>query len=135
MTHFRRQRRRGFVMLAVIAVFGIVLVTLSVFLQRLLVQERETRSLLNKLQAQALAESALDRAAAKLNGDRKYQGETWQPTLKNAAGTTSARVVIAVTPGSPENQFSVTVTSLFPDHPTRRAQVVSERQINLRPRD
>lgn len=131
MKRSHRRVRRGFTMLAVLVVFGIVLVSLSVLLQRLLVQERETRTLQQKLQAQALAESALDRALTKLTADRRYQGETWQPAITTAAGKTAAKVVIAVKVGSQENQFDVTVTSQFPDHPTRRSQVVSERQIKL----
>ena len=132
MRQFRRHRRRGFVLLAVLVIFGIALVTLSVLLQHLLRQERETKSLLHTFQAQALAESALDRAVAKLHGDRKYAGETWQPAISTAAGNSAARVTIAVKPADKENQFEVTVTSLFPDHPTRRVQVVCQRQINLR---
>jgi|GEM_PF-7118877 len=121
--------RRGYAMFAVLAVLSIVLISLSVFVQRTVAQERATRSVARMLQAQALAESALDRALAKLSGDSTYQGEIWQPTLSTAAGDEAARVEIRVQAGNQPNVVELAVNAQFPDHPTRRAQVSCTRRV------
>ena len=127
-----RRGRRGFAMAAMLALLAVALLGVSLLVQKMAAQERAMRGQAQKLQAQVLAESALDRAAAKLSGNREYQGETWQPTVSGApANAQTARVVIAVQPGQGENEFEVTVTSQFPDHPTRRAQVVTNRQLRI----
>lgn len=124
--------RRGVAMLVVLAVLAVILVSTSVLLQRIVSQERATRGIAQKLQAQLLAESAFDRAFARLTADRKYAGETWQPSVTGlSANTEQARVTIAVQAADQADVFQVTVTALCPDHPLRRAQVASSRQLRF----
>jgi type II secretory pathway component PulK len=125
-------QRRGVAILVVLAVLAVVLVSTSVLLQRIVAQERATRGIAQKLQAQLLAESAFDRAFANLAADRKYAGETWQPTVTVlSTNAEQARVTIAVEAADAPNTFQVTITALCPDHPVRRAQVASSRQLRL----
>ncbi len=125
-------KRRGVAMLMVIAVLAVVLISTSVLLQRIVAQERATRGIAQKLQAQLLAESAFDRAFARLTADRNYAGETWQPTVTGlSANAEQARVTIAVQAAEAPHTFQVTVTALCPDHPIRRAQVASSRELRI----
>jgi type II secretory pathway component PulK len=124
--------RRGVAMLLVLAVLAVVLVSTGALLQRVVAQERATRGIALKLQAQLLAESAFDRAFAKLTADRKYVGETWQPTVTGlSAKVEQARVTVVVKAADQADVFEVTATALCPDHPIRRAQVASSRQLRL----
>jgi type II secretory pathway component PulK len=128
----RSVRRRGVAMLMVLAVLAVVLVSTAVLLQRVIEQERATRGIALKLQAQLLAESAFDRAFAKLTADANYAGETWQPAFTGlSAKEEQARVTIAVQAPDQADVFQVTVTALCPDHPIRRAQVVSRKSLRL----
>lgn len=124
--------RHGVAMLLVLAVLAVVLVSTGALLQRVVAQERATRGIALKLQAQLLAESAFDRAFAKLTVDRKYVGETWQPPVTGlSAKAEQARVTVVVKAADQADIFEVTVTALCPDHPIRRAQVASSRQLRL----
>lgn len=125
-------RRRGIAMLMVLAVLAVVLVSTAVLLHRVIEQERSTRGIALKLQAQLLTESAFYRAFAKLTADANYAGETWQPIITGlSAKEENARVTIAVQAADEADVFHVTVTALCPDHPIRRAQVVSRKSLRL----
>lgn len=125
-------RRSGIAMLMVLAVLAVVLVSTAVLLQRVIEQERATRGIALKLQAQLLTESAFDRAFAKLTADAKYVGETWQPVVTGlSAKEENARVTIAVKAADEVDVFEVTVTAVCPDHPIRRAQVVSRKSLRI----
>ena len=65
------------------------------------------------LQADWLAESALDRAAAKLAADAAYKGETWEVPAKELDGRHAGRVVISVRPAM-SNRRAVEVVARFP---------------------
>jgi type II secretory pathway component PulK len=125
-------QRRGVALLLVVAILAVVLISAGALLQRIVAQERATRGIAHKLQAQLLAESAFDRAFVKLTADREYAGETWQPTVTGlSAKAETASVTIAVKAAEQTDVFEVTVTALCPDHPIRRAQVASSRQLRL----
>ena len=49
-------------------------------------------------QAEWLAESGLERAAARLAADRDYRGETWEPSAEELGGPWSGRVLIEIEP-------------------------------------
>lgn len=127
-----RRHRRGFAMLIVLVLLGVVFVGASLLIQRLALQQRGTKELGRRLQAQSLAEAGLDRAFAKLTADRQFAGETWQPMVSgHSAAAEQARVEIAVQPTDAAGIVKVSVTVQFPDHPTRRAQVVRSRSVRI----
>lgn len=127
-----RHHRHGYALFVVLVVLAVVFVGLGLLMQRLIVHQRNGQSFARKLQAQALAESGLDRALAKLSADREFAGETWQPlVVGHAADATPARVILEVQPAELVGRFNITVTATFPDHPTRRAQIVRREQIRL----
>ena len=117
------QRRRGAVM--IIALICLLMATVMVTsLARTAVLERE-RVIRDEwqLQAEWLAESALDRAVLR-SGDPEYDGETWRPTVADAAeplGT--VKISITRTEGEPA---TITVVADVPDDATERVRVRRE---------
>ncbi len=101
----RRHRRTGYVLL-IVMVFLAIAMTLVVGWARIaMLNYRQIGSVENRLQADWLAESALERAGAKLLADRSYQGETWQVSAADlgrqptdAERAAAGVVVIAVEP-------------------------------------
>lgn len=129
---FQRRMRHGYALMVVLVLLAVVFAGLGLLLERLIIQQRTSQNFARKLQAQSLAEAGLDRAVAQLSADRQFAGETWQAAVVgHALDATPARVVIAVQPAERAGNVEVTVTATFPDHPTRRAQVVRRTQIRL----
>jgi type II secretory pathway component PulK len=127
-----RHHRRGYALVVVLFLLAVVFVGLGLLTQRLIVHQRNGQNFARKLQAQSLAEAGLDRAVAKLSADREFAGETWQPAvIGHASDATPSRVVVEVQSGELVGTFNIAVTATFPDHPTRRAQVVRREQIRL----
>lgn len=125
-------QRRGFALFLVLVLLAVMLLGLSLILQRLVARQRATQELARRLQAESLAEAGLDRALVKLAHDGKFFGETWQPTiLGHSANTQPARVEIVVQPADDAGAAMVTVTAQFPAHPTRRAIVVRSRSLRI----
>jgi hypothetical protein len=71
------------------------------------------------LQAKWLAESALDRAAAKLSDDANYRGETWTISPKDLGGSVGGEVIIAVKPGKQATLREVEAIARFPSENSR----------------
>ena len=94
-------RARGAILVVIIVCF-VVAATLFVLLARSAVAERraaETRYW--SLQAQWLGEAALERAAARLATDPKYDGETWTVPAEEFAGNQGGVVKIGVEEATP----------------------------------
>ena len=66
------------------------------------------------LQADWLAESALDRAAAKLASDPGYEGETWKISAQESGGSQAGEVAISLKPGATEGSRLVEVVARYP---------------------
>jgi len=89
-------RRPGAALLMTIVCL-MVIATLAVCLARTLVAEhRQSRWRGNQLQAFWLAESAIERAAARLAATRDYAGEEWQVKLPLSGAAVQARAAIRV---------------------------------------
>ncbi len=123
----RGPRQRGFVLAAVLACVG-----LAGFLMLSVARWAATRRIEvlqggRALQAQWLAESALDRAAARLAADPGYPGETWIVSPDALSGDEGGSVRIEVLPlaGQPA-QRRVRVQADYPDDPTCRIRVNKE---------
>ena len=101
---FRRLGRRGMALLVAMVCVAITAVVFVALLRLALAQEEAVRADAQELQASWLAESAVDRAAAKLRADDGYQGETWNLPAQLLAGVDDAAVEIKieVVPQRPE---------------------------------
>jgi len=100
----RRSAPRGAVLLiAMVCVAIASLVSISL-LRLALAQEDAIRTDTRQLQASWLAESAVDRAAARLRADDAYQGETWilPAQLLFDAGDAAIDIKILAVAGRPQ---------------------------------
>jgi len=91
---------------------------------RLSVAER-TRVEVEAWQVQAawLAESALERAAARLADDPDYEGETWSLSAEDLGTRDGAAVTIrAETIPEQKQRRLIRVEADYPDHPQHRAR-------------
>ncbi|MEE8451062.1 MAG: hypothetical protein V3R99_04075 [Thermoguttaceae bacterium] len=107
-------------------VLACVAVASIVFMSIVKVVSVERRSIQKetwRLQATWLAESGLQRAAARLAADADYAGETWNLTAEQL-GLDDAAVVeieVDVLPDTP-NRRTVRVRADYPNHPQHRCR-------------
>lgn len=113
--HGARKRRGGAVIIiAMIALLlasaiGAALVKMALAERRLVVREQL------RLQSNWLAESGVQRAAARLAKNTNYSGETWNIPAAELGGRSDGNVVISVAKvASQPNRRRVTVVANFP---------------------
>ncbi len=117
------RRRRGVAMVAVLACLTLLAMVFFTLMRQGSAGKRQARAEEDRLMAGWLAESALDRAWARLRLAADYPGETWDVPAEEIGGRDAGRVVIAVqaVPGQPSNRL-VTARADFPLDATRRAR-------------
>ncbi len=130
----RPARRRGVVLLVGIVCLAVASV-LFLSLLRLSVAERhrvDTEAW--QLQAAWLAESGLERAAARLAADPEYQGETWSlpADVLGTQDDAAVRIQVENVPDDPHRR-TVRVEADYPDHPQRRARYSKQVVFHVQP--
>jgi Tfp pilus assembly protein PilX len=127
-----REKSRGMILivvLACLAVFGVLLIT---GVKLALSAQRVARSGEWSVQARCLADSALNRAAAKLSADADYAGETWRLSAEELGGEDAGIVKIEVkTLPDQANRRLVHIEADYPDDPQDRVRYVKETSIEL----
>jgi Tfp pilus assembly protein PilX len=127
-----RIKRRGVILILVLACLAIASVLLITGIKLALSSHRVTRSFGWSVQAQWLAESGVERAAAQLAADADYKGETWKISAKDLGGDDAGRVKIDVKPvPEHEKQRLVKVEADYPDDPLDRVQYSKELTLEL----
>ena len=126
----KRSSRRGAVLAALLICLLIVMLVSAALVRGLVVQHRLVRSESQRLQAMWLAESALDRAVARLRADAAYPGETWSVSRGQPAEEPSGVAVIrvAAVEGAADKR-SITVEARWPDDPVFR--VLEQRELTV----
>jgi len=104
-------------------------------LKLIAVQRQSVASQARQAQADWLAESALERAAARLSADPGYHGETWKISPQEIDSRDGAAIVIRVdeVPGKPDRR-AVHVQADYPDDPYERARQVRDTIVPLKPK-
>jgi type II secretory pathway pseudopilin PulG len=140
--------RRGMTTIAVLVCLVIITLISGALLKVGLAQRDANRERERRLQAEWLAESAVDRALARLSLDRNYAGETWSitagelglpettaPTQSTGQADRKAAVVtIAVEPIAGEaNRRRIRVQADYPADPPRRSRHSKQVLIDLEP--
>jgi Tfp pilus assembly protein PilX len=93
----RSKCRRGAILAMALVTLLVVTLLAGAILRGYLQGHRQLRREQDQLQAQWLAESALARAAVRLESDPKYAGETWKIELPAATGDAApGSVTIAI---------------------------------------
>ena len=96
-------------------------------LKLIAVQRQSVELQTRQIQAGWLAESAVQRAAARLSAEANYRGETWNISAQDIGGRDGATIAIRVddVPGKPDRR-TVHVEADYPDDPYQRARQVRE---------
>jgi len=123
--------RRGAVLLVAIVCIAVASVIFLSLLRLSVAERRRVETEAWQVQAAWLAESGIERAAARLAADPEYQGETWALPADLLGGRYDAVVKIRVeTIPDDEPRRLVHVEADYPDDPQNRArrskQVVME---------
>jgi hypothetical protein len=127
-------RRRGAVLLVAMVCFGVAAVAFTSLVRLAAAEQGALEAETWRLQAAWLAESGLERAAARLDADPGYQGETWRIPAESLGARDAAVVKIEVEalPERPQQRLA-RVRAVYPDHPHRRAQESKQMVIALPP--
>ncbi|MGA2058917.1 MAG: pilus assembly PilX N-terminal domain-containing protein [Thermoguttaceae bacterium] len=128
-----RGKRRGVILILVLACLAIASVLLITGIKLALSSHRVSRTFGWSVQAQWLAESGLERAAAQLAADADYSGETWKISAKDLDGDDAGTVKIDVKPvPEHDNRRLVKVETDFPDDPLDRVQYSKELTLEVK---
>jgi len=124
----RRGDRRGAVLVFALVCLAVAALLLMSILRTAGGCHRISEASARQLQAVWLAESAIDRAAARLAADADYSGETWTLSPEDFGGRDGAIVTIEVEriPDEPDRRL-VRVRADYPNHPHHRAR--EEKQV------
>jgi Tfp pilus assembly protein PilX len=118
-----RDRHRGAVLIVVLVCFAVAAVLFVVLARQALAARRMVEKQLWGVQAQWVAEAAVERAAARLSADAKYSGETWTIPAAEFSGDSGAAASIRVegVAGRPDRRL-VRVEADYPDDPVHRVR-------------
>jgi Tfp pilus assembly protein PilV len=106
----------------------VVATTIFLAVLRLIAVQRQSVDLqFRQIQAGWLAESAVQRAGARLSAETNYRGETWNISSQDIGGRDGAAIAIRVedVAGKPDRR-KVHVEADYPDDPFQRARQVRE---------
>ncbi len=108
-------RRRGAVLIGAMVCLVLVSMLLGSLLRLAVTHRRQVRRQQDYLQAEWLAESAMERAASRLAADSDYPGESWNIAADELGGPHSGFVKISVQkPDQRPNQRIVAVEAIYP---------------------
>lgn len=118
------RKRQGAILIIAMVALLLSSALCTAMLKTALAERRLTQREQQRMQSVWLAESGVERAAASLASNARYQGETWSVPAKELDGTHSARIVIAVA-NDPEHagHRRVTVTANFPEKQPHRVRI------------
>lgn len=129
---WNRSHRRGAALLIVLVAL-VILMVMSATITRLIAARRRTLLIEERrIEADRLAESAIDRARASLLKNREYAGETWRIAASELGGRDEAVVEIKVDHVSDRpNNRDVNVRADYPIDPARRDRRSKHARISL----
>jgi len=115
--------RRGAALVVALVFLAVALMIFTSVLKVTVAQRGALQSHSWGVQAAWLAESALERAAARLAADASYSGGTWKLPAEAIGGQHDAIVTIEVlaVPNEPDRRL-VRVRADYPDHPQHRSR-------------
>ena len=124
--------RRGAVLMAALVYLVLALMVLGSLMGLASARRARARMEERRLQAEWLAESGLERAAAKLAAAPDYRGETWEPAAADLGGRDGGLVRIEVGPveNRPRRRHARAVAE-YPRDSDRRARHTEHATIDL----
>lgn len=127
----KRSPRRGAILVALLICLLIVLMISAASVRVLVLQHRVARDEPQQLQAAWLADSAVDRALARLAKDAGYEGETWEVALDDDAVTKGIAVIVVKAVEADPKQRTISVEARWPDEPVFRVMEQREHTVDL----
>jgi type II secretory pathway component PulK len=123
--------RKGTALILVLVGLGVTTLIFMAAMKMILVQRKSIELNSRQIQSRWLAESGIERAAARLAADAKYEGETWNVSAEDLGGRDGGKVTIKVeqVPGKPGRR-TVHVEADYPPEPELRAR--ETRDVTLR---
>ncbi|MCE9546154.1 MAG: hypothetical protein K8T25_11620 [Planctomycetia bacterium] len=126
-------RRRGVALVIVLLLLAVISMILATVLTLSALDRRAAARHWPTAEAYWLAESGLERAAARLARDPTYRGETWQPTAAElGAPDNEATVEIHVAPQGAAGRYTVHIQADCPRDAARRARIEKNVTIDRR---
>ena len=95
-----KPRRRGAVLIVVLAVFAVTIGLAGVWTRRIVADHRQQRRVDQRTQALWLADAGVRRAAAQVTANSDYQGEEWSIAAEELDQSYSAVVILRVEPSA-----------------------------------
>jgi Tfp pilus assembly protein PilX len=113
-----RHLRRGAAMAAVLVCLLVVALVGAALVKRMVSHHRQLRQHHRQLQAFWLAESGVERAAARLAASSEYEGESWRIAADAMEGAADAVVTVRVERiAEAPKRRAISVTARYPDDP------------------
>lgn len=117
------QRRRGMLLISVLICLAVVMTLFAVWLRIVALERRQLVAQRDRMQAEYLARSGVERARAQLAHEPSYLGETWRVDKDSLAARAGATVVIRVTAVPDQAQARrVSIETDFPDQGPARVR-------------
>jgi Tfp pilus assembly protein PilX len=132
MSDAANHKRRGAVLLTVLVCLIVITLICVVLLRQGVSARGQVQAEERRLQARWLAESGLERAAARLAHDASYTGETWKLSADALGGAWPGQVTITVSgvEGHAARRL-VNVQADYPSETTLRARQRAQAMIEL----
>jgi Tfp pilus assembly protein PilV len=126
--------RRGAALVVALVTLLVVMLLTGTLLRSLLAAHRQARQRQEELQAQWLAEAAVDRARAQLAAQADFAGETWEAVIGETAGESAGVAQIRVERvDSQMGRVRILVEAHYPGHEWRRVAVTRDYTLNRAP--
>lgn len=126
-------RRRGAIMICAMICLLLISLLLGSLLKVALAHRRQVRTEQYRLQAQWLAESALERSVSRLAADADYSGEEWNIAAKELDGRHAGSVKIGVQKSAQRPmQRIVTVEAIYPSGVARSAKRTKQLTVRIK---
>jgi len=128
-------KRSAVLLMCVLVCLSVVMMLFAASVRLVLLEREQVRAQENRVQAEYLADSALERATALLASNSEYVGETWQIEAEPLGLRNPATVLIRVEAIAQQPRSrQVTVVADFPAEGERRARRSKQIQVDLPPR-
>ena len=129
--HPRPPLRRAILTLSVLVSLTIVAALFAGWVRTLVLERRQISAEFDRVQAELVSVSALDRAHARLQADPAYQGETWRVAAADGLSS-DATVEIRVEPveGQPQSR-QVRIDARYPQQRSHAVREQREEMIVL----
>jgi Tfp pilus assembly protein PilX len=128
----RPPRSRGAILVVLVVLVAVASVLSAAILRTALLRSQAVQSEARRVQAVWLAESGVERAAARLAADSKYAGETWNlaPEVIGGPDPAAVKIEVSAVAERPDSRL-VRVQADYPVDPQQRARITKEQQIDL----